>query len=102
MLLYLLVMPVKFIPALFSDHPQMVRLNKMPGDFDISDIRESFIRQFTGHDSSLSLVVDAQEQAETVSPDLKSAYMKLIKSPMHETRCGGAVEKKTAITGIIR
>nr|AGC13755.1 LNALCN-EEEE [Lymnaea stagnalis] len=86
----------------FPDHPQMVRLYKMPGEFEISDIRESFIRQFTGPDSSLSLVVDTQEQPETVSPELKTAYMKLIKSPMHETRCGGAVEKKTAIIGIIR
>lgn len=80
----------------------MVRLYKMPSDFDISDIRESFIRQFTGLDNSLNLVVDSQEQAEHVSPDLKSTYTKLIKSPMHESRCGGAVEKKTAITGIIR
>ncbi|XP_012934773.1 sodium leak channel non-selective protein [Aplysia californica] len=86
----------------FPDHPQMVKLNKMPGDFDISDIRESFIRQFTGQDSSLNLVMDTQDLPETVSPHLKSAYMRLIKSPAHETRCGGAVEKKTAITSIIR
>lgn len=74
----------------------------MPGDFDISDIRESFIRQFTGQDNSLGLMVDTQEQAENISPELKSAYLKLINSPMHETRCGGTVEKKTAIVGIIR
>ncbi|XP_059160576.1 sodium leak channel NALCN-like isoform X2 [Physella acuta] len=86
----------------FPDHPQMVRLNKMPGDFDISDIRESFIRQFTGQENSLGLMVDTQEQAENISPELKSAYLKLINSPMHETRCGGTVEKKTAIIGIIR
>ncbi|KAH9490260.1 hypothetical protein Btru_035289, partial [Bulinus truncatus] len=85
----------------FPDHPQMVRLYKMPGEFQISDIRESFIRQFTSPESSLSLVVDAQEQPESVLPELKSSYIKLIKSPMLETRSGGAVEKKTAIVGII-
>ncbi|GFN75763.1 sodium leak channel non-selective protein-like [Plakobranchus ocellatus] len=88
----------------FPDHPQMVRLSRMPGEFSISDIRESFIRQFTA--TNLNLVVDTQEQsageAATVSPQLRSNYLKLTKSPGRDTRSGGAVEKKTAICGIIR
>ncbi|XP_055869131.1 sodium leak channel NALCN-like isoform X2 [Biomphalaria glabrata] len=86
----------------FPDHPQMVRLYKMPGEFQISDIRESFIRQFTSPEGSLSLVVDSQDQPENILPELKSSHIKLIKSPMLETRSGGTVEKKSAIVGIIR
>ena len=80
----------------------MVKLNKIPGDFDISDIRESFIRQFANPDGSLNMMLDTEDLPETMSPELKSAYLRLIRSPLHETRCGGAVEKKTAITSIIR
>ena len=80
----------------------MVRLNRTPSDFDISDIRESFIRQFTCPEGSFNLMMDADDLPDNLSPHLKSAYMRLIRSPLHETRCGGIVEKKTAITSIIK
>ncbi|GFS24477.1 sodium leak channel non-selective protein-like, partial [Elysia marginata] len=95
----------------FPDHPQMVRLSRMPGEFSISDIRESFIRQFTGSNSGLSLVVDTQDQSTAdgtageggvLSPQLRSTCLKLTKSPKSDLRSGGAVEKKLAICGIIR
>ena len=101
-----------FILSFFDrDHPQMVRLSRMPGEFSISDIRESFIRQFTGSNSGLNLVVDTQDQPAAdgttgeggvLSPQVRSTCLKLTKSPKHDTRCGGAVEKKMAICGIIR
>ena len=101
--------PMVFIYT--RDHPQMVRLSRMPGEFSISDIRESFIRQFTGSNSGLNLVVDTQDQNSSdgtsgegvvLSPQVRSTCLKLTKSPKRDTRCGGAVEKKMAICGIIR
>ena len=80
----------------------MVKVYKMPSDFEVSDVRESFIRQFTGMDPSLNLVVDALNTDQAVSPYLNSTHMRLVKSPTHATRCGGAVEKKSGIATIMQ
>ncbi|KAK7489326.1 hypothetical protein BaRGS_00019434, partial [Batillaria attramentaria] len=86
----------------FPDHPQMVKVYKMPSEFDASDVRESFIRQFTYIDGALNLVVDTQNTGQPVSPYLNACHMRLVKSPKHATRCGGAVEKKSSILGILQ
>ncbi|XP_046577854.1 LOW QUALITY PROTEIN: sodium leak channel non-selective protein-like [Haliotis rubra] len=88
--------------AKFPDHPQMVRVHKMSNDFDIADVRESFMRQFQTNQNSLNLVVDTQDHDHQVSSCLKAAHLHLIKSPTHETRSGGVVEKKSGIFTIVR
>lgn len=80
----------------------MVRVHKMSSDFDIADVRESFMRQFQTHQNSLNLVVDTQDNDHQVSSCLKAAHLHLIKSPTHETRSGGVVEKKSGIFTIVR
>ncbi|KAL8573711.1 hypothetical protein ACOMHN_018986 [Nucella lapillus] len=85
----------------FPNHPQMVKVYKMPSDFDVSDVRESFIRQFISMDGSLNLVVDTQNTSQQVSPYLNASHMRLVKSPKHATRCGGPVEKKNGISIIL-
>ncbi|PVD19084.1 hypothetical protein C0Q70_21643 [Pomacea canaliculata] len=85
----------------FPDHPQMVKVYKMPSDFNVSDVRESFIRQFTCPESGLNLVVDTQNSGPSVSPFLHASHMRLVKSPKHTARCGGAVEKKSGISTIM-
>ncbi|XP_076454223.1 sodium leak channel NALCN-like [Babylonia areolata] len=85
----------------FPNHPQMVKVYKMPSDFDVSDVRESFIRQFTLMDGGLNLVVDTQNTAQPLSPYLHTSSMRLVKSPKHAPRCGGPVEKKNGISIIL-
>ena len=80
----------------------MVKVYKMPSEFEVSDVRESFIRQFTAFDPALNLVVDQTNTGMNVSPYLNSGVMKLVKSPNHATRCGGAVEKKSGISYILQ
>ncbi|KAK3584758.1 hypothetical protein CHS0354_002278 [Potamilus streckersoni] len=84
----------------FPNHPQMVKLNKLPGEFDISDVRESFIRQFST--PQLNLVMDTQETQEESNPYLKPSPVSLIQSPKFGVRSGGSVEKKSGIASIIR
>lgn len=80
----------------------MVKVYKMPSDFNVSDVRESFIRQFTCPESGLNLVVDTQNSGPSVSPFLHASHMRLVKSPKHTARCGGAVEKKSGISTIMQ
>lgn len=80
----------------------MVKVYKMPSEFDVSDVRESFIRQFTVPDNMLNLVVDTQNAGPPISPFLQSCFMHLVKSPKHAIRCGGIVEKKNAIALIMQ
>ncbi|XP_041355861.1 sodium leak channel non-selective protein-like [Gigantopelta aegis] len=87
----------------FPDHPQMVRVNKMQDTFHISDVRESFMRQFQSSDRTLNLVVDTQDNdAKDMTSCLKLAHLKLIKLPHHEARSGGEMEKRTGISSIVR
>ena len=80
----------------------MVKVYKMPSDFEVSDVRESFVRQFTSLDRSLNLMVDTQSSGQHISPVLNSSHMRLVKSPKHGTRCGGAVEKRSSISIILQ
>ena len=80
----------------------MVKVYKMPSDFEVSDVRESFIRQFTNQDGSLNLMVDTQTSGLPVSSLVNAGHVRLVKSPKHATRCGGAVEKKSGISIILQ
>ncbi|XP_021355108.1 sodium leak channel non-selective protein-like isoform X2 [Mizuhopecten yessoensis] len=94
-------MPLRLrIFAKFPNHPQMVHLTKLTGDFSISDIRESFMRQFMGQE--LNLTVDIQEHQEETTPFMKSTPLKLVKHSVQGTKSGGVVEKKNGIAMIVR
>ncbi|ESP00278.1 hypothetical protein LOTGIDRAFT_225940 [Lottia gigantea] len=84
----------------FSNHPQMVKVNKMTSEFNISDIRESFMRQFM--ELELNLVVDTQDSQDSEPPCIKTSNLPLVKNTTHEVRSGGVIEKKSGITGIVR
>jgi hypothetical protein len=79
----------------------MVKVYKMPSDFEVSDVRESFVRQFLCLDPALNLVVD-QATGLPAEPYLNANFMHLVKSPHHAMRSGGAVEKKSGISIILQ
>ena len=78
----------------------MVHLYKLTGDFNIADIRESFMRQFTG--AELNLSVDLQENQDETTPIIKSTPLRLVKCQTQGSKCGGEVEKKSGISTIVR
>lgn len=87
----------------FPGHPQMVRLYRIPGDFSMADIRESFMRQFVNeeHAGGLeNLVVDTN--SDDMNIFMKSSPMRLIKSMSHSARGAGMMEKKAGIHSIMR
>ncbi|GAB1610576.1 sodium leak channel non-selective protein-like [Argonauta hians] len=88
----------------FSDHPQMVRLYRIPGDFLLADIRESFMRQFVNedHTSGLNNLVVDRHNSHDMSLFMKSSPMRLIKSMSHTARGAGLMEKKAGIHSIMR
>lgn len=81
----------------------MVRLYRIPGDFSMADIRESFMRQFVNeeHAGGLeNLVVDTN--SDDMNIFMKSSPMRLIKSMSHSARGAGMMEKKAGIHSIMR
>ncbi|XP_014778996.1 sodium leak channel NALCN [Octopus bimaculoides] len=88
----------------FSDHPQMVRLYRIPGDFLLADIRESFMRQFVNeeHTSGLKNLVVDRHNSHDMSLFMKSSPMRLIKSMSHAARCGFHMNNKFVLFVLTR
>ncbi|KAJ8310369.1 hypothetical protein KUTeg_012234 [Tegillarca granosa] len=84
----------------FPNHPQMVKLHKISGNFDASDVRESFMRHFMGQE--LNLTIDINESQEELVPFMKSTSVRLVKCPSQVAKSGGVVEKKSGISSIVR
>ena len=82
------------------NHPQMVRLHKVTGEFDIADIRDSFMRQYCT--PQLNLVLDTAENNEDGQSYMKTVPINLVKSLTHCGRSGGLVEKNTGVAAVIR
>ena len=78
----------------------MVRLHKVTGEFDIADIRESFMRQYCT--AQLNLVLDTTENNEDNQSYMKTVPINLVKSLTHGGRSGGMVEKNTGVSAVIR
>ena len=78
----------------------MVKLHKVSGEFDIADIRDSFMRQYCT--PQLNLVLDTAENNEENQMYLKTLPINLVKSPKHGGRSGGMVEKNTGVAAVIR
>jgi len=85
---------------LCSNHPQMVYIHKLKTDFNISDIRESFIRQFVGQE--LNLAVDMQENPDEATLIIKSTPLRLVKHQTQGSKSGGVLEKRSGISTIVR
>lgn len=78
----------------------MVRLHKCSGDFDIADIRDSFMRQYCT--PQLNLVMDTAENTEDNQLFLKTMAISLVKAPKLGGRSGGILEKNTGVSAVIR
>ncbi|XP_061184379.1 sodium leak channel NALCN-like isoform X3 [Saccostrea echinata] len=84
----------------FPNHPQMVYLYKIPGDFSLSQIRESVMRQFSTPE--VNLTVDIQEISEESTTLVKFSPVKLVRQDVSGSKSGGAMEKRSGITLIVR
>ncbi|XP_071140116.1 sodium leak channel NALCN-like isoform X2 [Mytilus edulis] len=84
----------------FPNHPQMVYLYKIPSEFDISDVRESFMRQHI--EPEVRLALDIQEHDHDVIPYVKKSPVRLVKHGSHSVKSGGLLEKRSGITSIVR
>ncbi|XP_062569236.1 sodium leak channel NALCN-like, partial [Saccostrea cucullata] len=84
----------------FPNHPQMVYLYKIPGDFSLSQIRESVMRQFSTPE--VNLTVDIQEMNEESTTLVKFSPVKLVRQDVSGSKSGGAMEKRSGITLIVR
>lgn len=81
----------------------MVRMYRVPGEFSIADVRESFMRQFIDQENDLDLEIDSPETREESDSCQKLSPLHLVKSPAQGgTRSGGVVEKKAGVTSILR
>ncbi|WAR27871.1 NALCN-like protein [Mya arenaria] len=84
----------------FPNRPQMVKIHKLSGDFNVAEIRESFMRQFST--PQLDLIMDTDDSGEEGQSFLKCPPVSLVKSPTVGTRSGGHVEKQLAVAAVIR
>ncbi|KAL4219841.1 hypothetical protein ACF0H5_020252 [Mactra antiquata] len=84
----------------FPNRPQMVKVHKLNADFNIVEIRESFMRQFST--PQLDLVIDTEENNEDNQCFVKKTPICLIRSPKFDARSGGHIEKQLGISGVIR
>lgn len=78
----------------------MVRVSKLAGDFNVAEIRESFMRQFGT--LQLDLVMDTEDNMEQRQSFVKKAPLNLVKSPQIGVRSGGYMEKQLGIANVIR
>lgn len=82
------------------NHPQMVYLYKIPSDFSMSQVRDSFMRQFSTPE--MNLTVDIQEMSEENTTLVKFSPVKLVRQDVVGSKSGGAMEKRSGITLIVR
>ncbi|CAF0823088.1 unnamed protein product [Rotaria sp. Silwood1] len=79
----------------FPDHPQMIELSRLPHDFMIPKIRDSFMRQFLNQDDIYSYPPELSMNVYN-----KKHTVKTLHTP--EYRPTGETMKRTAVTNIIR
>ncbi|KAK3094316.1 hypothetical protein FSP39_000242 [Pinctada imbricata] len=84
----------------FPNHPQMVRLYKVIGDFEIAEVRDSFMRQFTNPE--INLTIDIQENTDDTVVLSKPSPVKLVRIISTAPKSGGVVEKRSGISHIVR
>ncbi|XP_077983388.1 sodium leak channel NALCN-like [Glandiceps talaboti] len=91
----------------FPDQPQMVRMYKLPSDFSVPKIRDSFMRQFITMDSNVEKLLKSSNKAATggmtVQIYIPPCQMKLL--TWHTAlplRSASMNQKKQGVTVIVR
>ena len=79
----------------FPDHPQMIVLSRLPHDFIIPKIRDSFMRQFLNHDDIHSYPLELSMNIYNKKHTVKTLHLA-------EHRPTGESMKRTAVSNIIR
>ncbi|CAF1306416.1 unnamed protein product [Adineta steineri] len=79
----------------FPDHPQMIVLSRLPHDFIIPKIRDSFMRQFLNQDDIYSYPLELSMNIYSKKHTVKTLHI-----PEH--RPTGESMKRTAVSNIIR
>lgn len=79
----------------FPDHPQMIQLSRLPHEFIVPKIRDSFMRQFLDHDDIYSYPMELSMNLYNRKNTVKTLHV-----PEH--RPTGESMKRTAVWNIIR
>ena len=79
----------------FPDHPQMIELSRLPNEFAIPKIRDSFMRQFLVHDEMFSYPMELSMNLYSKKSSVKTLHTT-------EHRPTGESMKRTAVSNIIR
>lgn len=79
----------------FPDHPQMIQLSRVPNEFLIPKIRDSFMRQFLNQDDIYTIPLDLSMNMYNKKPSVKTIH-----APAH--RPGGESVKRTAVSNIVK
>ena len=77
----------------------MVHLYKLPGEFDISDVRESFMRQHI--EPEVRITLDLHDSEHDMVPYIRKSPVKLVKHAAL-VKSGGLLEKRSGISSIVR
>jgi len=78
----------------------MVKIHKLTGDFNVAEIRESFMRQFIT--PQLDLIIDTDEGVEEGQSFLRRPHVNLVRCSTLGTRSGGTTEKQLGVAAVIR
>lgn len=84
----------------YRNRPQMVKIHKLTGDFNVAEIRESFMRQFIT--PQLDLIIDTDEGVEEGQSFLRRPHVNLVRCSTLGTRSGGTTEKQLGVAAVIR
>ncbi|CAF3639514.1 unnamed protein product [Adineta steineri] len=79
----------------FPDHPQMIELSRLPNDFIIPKIRDSFMRQFLDQDDIYTIPLELSTNLYSKKHPVRTLHI-----PEH--RPTGESMKRTAVSNIIR
>jgi hypothetical protein len=79
----------------FPDHPQMIELSRLPHDFIVPKIRDSFMRQFLNQDDIYTIPLELSMNIYNKKNAVKTLHTA-------EHRPTGESMKRTAVSNIIR
>ena len=79
----------------FPDHPQMIELSRLPHDFMVPKIRDSFMRQFLNQDDIYTIPLELSMNIYNKKNAVKTLHLA-------EHRPTGESMKRIAVSNIIR
>uniref|UniRef100_T1INA8 Ion transport domain-containing protein n=1 Tax=Strigamia maritima TaxID=126957 RepID=T1INA8_STRMM len=85
----------------FPDQPQMIKLHRIPSDFGLPKVRESFMRQFVEEDEDEPVLVVAKPGVvDAIIAYKKLKPLKLLQSPTR-TRVSSSEQKKAGVVSVL-